>query len=66
MKTQKILLTIILFFTVTFASAQQEAGVRFGDGIGGNAAVDGLISISKYSRVHVNVLMTWPPHFARG
>ena len=55
MNVQKILLTVILFASVSIANAQQELGIRFGDAIGGNAAVDGLVSISKYSRVHVNV-----------
>jgi hypothetical protein len=54
MYAQKILFTAILIATVSIANAQ-EVGVRFGDGIGGNAAVDGLVSISKYSRVHANV-----------
>jgi len=54
MNLQKILFTVILFTTVNISNAQ-ELGVRFGDGIGGNAAVDGLLSISKFSRVHANV-----------
>jgi len=54
MNATKILLTVILFATLSIANAQ-EVGVRFGDGIGGNAAVDGLLSISKFSRVHANV-----------
>lgn len=40
---------------LTFTNAQQEVGIRFGDVTGGNIAVDALISIGEFSRIHADV-----------
>ena len=49
-----LLLISILFFSVELCNAQ-EIGVRFGDNAGGNVAVDGVFSTSKFSRIHADV-----------
>ena len=33
----------------------QELGVRFGDIVGGNVAVDGVFTLGQFSRVHADV-----------
>jgi hypothetical protein len=42
----------LLFFSVSNA---QELGIRFGNVTGGDVAVDGIFSLSKYSRVHADI-----------
>ena len=44
---------MILFTAVI--SAQSELGVRLGNVSGGNAAVDGIISLSQFSRIHADI-----------
>jgi len=48
------LILIIGLSTCTFSRAQ-ELGVRFGDISGGNAAIDGVFSLGKFSRIHADV-----------
>lgn len=44
-----------LFALATFATAQ-ELGIRFGDSAGGNnVAVDGIIGLGSFSRIHGDV-----------
>ncbi|MCU0356643.1 MAG: outer membrane insertion C- signal [Cyclobacteriaceae bacterium] len=51
----KKLFTLLAFLTVcTFAQAQ-ELGIRFGDVLGNNVAIDGLFNAGKFSRIHANV-----------
>jgi hypothetical protein len=51
----KKLFTILFFVGIgSFASAQ-ELGIRFGDALGNNVAVDALFSSGKYSRIHADV-----------
>lgn len=40
--------------TLYIANAQ-ELGLRFGNVTGGNVAIDGVFSVSKFSRVHADV-----------
>jgi len=44
----------MLLICTSFTSAQ-EVGVRFGDVSGGNVAVDAVLGIGRYSRVHADV-----------
>lgn len=51
----KKLLVITFIVIASFTTAQaQEVGVRFGDISGGSVAVDGMISIAQFSRVHLD------------
>ena len=47
---------IILFFVIGFAQVSfgQEIGVRFGDTVGGDGAIDGVFAFKK-SRIHADV-----------
>jgi hypothetical protein len=51
----KRLITILAFVTVCSAAQAQEIGVRFGDALGNNVALDALFSAGKYSRIHADV-----------
>jgi hypothetical protein len=47
---------IAIMLTITgLASFSQELGVRFGNVSAGHVAVDGVFSVSKFSRVHADV-----------
>lgn len=50
-------LVIALFslFVLQINSQAQELGLRFGDISGGNVAVDGVFSTSKFTRIHADV-----------
>jgi hypothetical protein len=51
----KKLLTVLAFvFMYSFSNAQ-ELGIRFGDVLKNDVAVDALISVGKFSRVHADV-----------
>jgi hypothetical protein len=57
-KIKKIMKKIVLMFTLFCASQfvnAQEIGFRLGNVVGGNAAVDGVFSLGKFSRVHADV-----------
>ena len=54
MKKLFILFAVLMFIT-TAASAQSELGIRGGDVSGGNVAIDGIISIGSWSRVHADL-----------
>jgi hypothetical protein len=52
---KKILLVLaVILASYNFVNAQ-ELGVRFGNVSAGNVAIDGIFSVSKYSRVHADV-----------
>ncbi len=51
---RKIIIVLCLLVSGTIANGQ-EIGVRFGDAIGGNVAVDMVLSIGDFSRVHADV-----------
>jgi len=46
-----VFIAVALFGTMN----AQEVGVRFGNVSGGNVAVDGVFSVSKFSRIHADV-----------
>ena len=52
---KKLLLILSVIFTLATISTAQELGVRFGDVSGGNVAIDGIIGIGSWSRVHADV-----------
>jgi len=51
---KKLLFVIILGIAVSHATYSQEIGVRIGDNVGGNAAIDGVFAFKK-SRIHADV-----------
>jgi hypothetical protein len=52
---KKILFTILVFGGLFQFSQAQEVGIRFGDAIGGNFAVDGVFGLGEFSRIHADV-----------
>jgi hypothetical protein len=56
---KKALLIVVMFCSVGVISAHAqsvgELGVRFGDVTGGNVALDGIIGLGQFSRIHANV-----------
>ena len=51
---KKIVLMLALFCASQFVNAQ-EIGFRLGDVTGGSAAVDGVFTLGKFSRVHADL-----------
>lgn len=51
---KKLFLLLSLVFTVHTASAQ-ELGIRVGDVLGNNVAVDALFTLGEFSRVHADL-----------
>lgn len=47
--------SILAFLAICSASQAQEVGIRFGDVIHNNVAVDALFSAGKFSRIHADV-----------
>ena len=52
---KKILITAVLLFSVAAISIAQELGIRLGNVVGGNVAIDGIISLGEFSRVHADL-----------
>jgi hypothetical protein len=52
---KKIFLVVITSFVMYTVSNAQELGVRFGNVSAGNVAIDGMFSVSKFSRMHADV-----------
>lgn len=50
----KLILPLVLYFIIPTASAQ-ELGLRVGDVLGNNVAVDGLFTLGEFSRVHADL-----------
>ncbi|WP_422358737.1 outer membrane insertion C- signal [Reichenbachiella sp.] len=52
----KKLLILSAFFVASFTSANaQELGIRFGDVLGNDVAIDGIFSLGEFSRLHADV-----------
>lgn len=51
----KKLLTMLALVTVCAAAQAQELGIRFGDVVGNDVAVDALFSVGEFSRIHADV-----------
>lgn len=49
-----IVLTAILIGSMTVSKAQ-ELGIRFGDVLGNDVAIDGVFSLGEFSRLHADV-----------
>jgi hypothetical protein len=52
---KKIILFLAFVAVTSFSAQAQQLGARFGDGPGGNFAVDGLFELGQFSRVHADV-----------
>lgn len=52
---RKVILTFIVTLVTYSYANSQELGVRLGDVSGGNVAIDGVFSMSKFSRIHADV-----------
>jgi len=48
-------IAIAIILTTNAYSYSQEVGVRFGNISAGNVAIDGVFSVSEFSRVHADV-----------
>lgn len=56
MKNLRILLVLfVLSIGVSLESQAQELGIRFGQFSGNNVAVDGILALGDFSRIHANV-----------
>lgn len=51
----KKLLIVLAFISANQITSAQEIGIRFGDVSGGDAAIDGIFSLGKFSRVHADL-----------
>lgn len=51
----KKLFILFVFVGLCSVASAQELGIRFGDALGNNVAVDALFSSTKYSRIHADV-----------
>ncbi len=50
---KKFILTLFLS-GLFFIGKAQEVGIRFGDVVGGNVAVDAIFTMGQYSRIHAD------------
>jgi len=56
MKKLKILLAVFFMaFGLSLQSQAQEVGLRFGDSNGNNIAVDAIVSLGDFQRIHADV-----------
>ena len=51
---KKLLIIALLFVSFTGTVKAQEIGIRFGDVLGANFAIDGICALGKLSRVHAD------------
>ena len=63
---KKILFTIFILAGFIQLNQAQEIGIRFGDAIGGKYAVDGVIGLAGFSRIHAmfrsETVLEWRPY----
>ncbi len=52
---KNIILSLSVFFICIASTNAQEIGVRFGQTIGGNVAVDAIFSTGEFNRIHADV-----------
>jgi len=52
---KKALFFVLLFTSISSYSFSQELGVRVGNTTAGNVAIDGVFSVSKFSRIHADL-----------
>ncbi|MBL8002106.1 MAG: hypothetical protein JNL05_09110 [Flavobacteriales bacterium] len=51
----KKLLSIVSLVSLVHAASAQELGIRVGDVVGNTVAIDGMMSLGEFSRVHADV-----------
>jgi hypothetical protein len=51
---KKIVFTLLIF-VLSLSAKGQEIGIRFGDVLGNDVAVDGIFSAGEFSRLHADV-----------
>ena len=52
---KKKLLVLCTILSLSSLAQAQELGVRFGEIVGGNVAIDGVFSSGQFSRIHADV-----------
>jgi len=55
MKNIKIVVIAILFIGMAQLAKAQEVGIRFGDALGANYAIDGVFALGEFNRIHADV-----------
>lgn len=51
----KKLLLLVAFLSLGKLSTAQELGIRLGDVVGNTVAIDGMVSLGEFSRVHADI-----------
>jgi hypothetical protein len=51
----KKLIFSFFIIIISFSSFSQEVGIRFGEVVGGNVAIDAILPLGKFSRVHADL-----------
>ena len=52
---KKLFLVVVTSLMISSFSNAQELGIRLGNVTGGDAAIDAIFSLGKYSRLHADV-----------
>ncbi|MEP2024196.1 MAG: outer membrane insertion C- signal [Reichenbachiella sp.] len=52
---KKLIILSAIFFASLSAASAQELGIRFGDVLGNDVAIDGVFSVGEFSRLHADV-----------
>jgi hypothetical protein len=52
---KNVFVTLLILIVFVSTSKSQELGVRFGNVVGGNVALDAIISLGEFSRVHADL-----------
>lgn len=52
---KKLIVLSAIFFTSLSVASAQELGIRFGDVLGNDVAVDGIFALGEFSRLHADV-----------
>lgn len=52
---KKVLVLAAIFVASLTTASAQELGIRFGDVIGNDVAIDGVFSLGEFSRLHADV-----------
>ena len=52
---KKLIVLSAIFFTSLSVASAQELGIRFGDVLGNDVAIDGIFALGEFSRLHADV-----------